>query len=76
MWEKGLPLLKELAHVYEERLFDYESLCQVLAMQEKFYKNILKQLRTEPEYFRVGFYGTAFPMFVRVSSYGFTEDKV
>ncbi|XP_073976678.1 dedicator of cytokinesis spg isoform X2 [Rhodnius prolixus] len=65
VWEKGLPLLKELAHVYEERLFDYESLCQVLAMQEKFYKNILKQLRTEPEYFRVGFYGTAFPMFVR-----------
>ncbi|CAB0010662.1 unnamed protein product [Nesidiocoris tenuis] len=65
IWEKGLPLLKELAHVYEERLFDYELLSKTLRMQAKFYDNIMHQLRLEPEYFRVGFYGTGFPLFVR-----------
>lgn len=67
MWEKGLPLLKELAHFYEERLLDYEKLGEVLRTQARFYDSILHQLRPEPEYFRVGFYGLAFPMFVRVS---------
>ncbi|KAL1116518.1 hypothetical protein AAG570_004990 [Ranatra chinensis] len=64
-WEKGIPLLKELAHVYEERLFDYEKLGEVLVTQARFYDSILRQLRPEPEYFRVGFYGATFPMFVR-----------
>ncbi|KAK0167462.1 hypothetical protein PV327_004857 [Microctonus hyperodae] len=64
-WEKGIPLCKELATLYETRLYDYRKLSQILIMQAKFLDNILTQLRPEPEYFRVGFYGLSFPLFVR-----------
>lgn len=67
-WEKGIPLCKELAILYETRLYDYAKLSHVLKLQAKFLDNILTQLRPEPEYFRVGFYGLSFPLFVRVSS--------
>lgn len=66
-WEKGIPLCKELAVLYETRLYDYAKLSHVLKLQAKFLDNILTQLRPEPEYFRVGFYGLSFPLFVRVS---------
>lgn len=59
-------MLKELSGVYEKRLFDYARLSAVLKTQSKFCDNILTQLRPEPEYFRVGFYGQGFPLFVRV----------
>ncbi|XP_066149763.1 dedicator of cytokinesis protein 3 isoform X2 [Euwallacea fornicatus] len=64
-WEKGIPLLKELANLYETTFFDYKQLSDILKCQAKFYDNILTQLRPEPEYFRVGFYGLSFPLFVR-----------
>lgn len=67
-WEKGIPLCKELAVLYETRLYDYAKLSHVLKLQAKFLDNILTQLRPEPEYFRVGFYGLSFPLFVRVST--------
>lgn len=64
-WEKGIPLCKELALFYEKQLFDYVKLSDILCTQAKFCDNILNQLRPEPEYFRVGFYGLGFPLFVR-----------
>ncbi|XP_023246842.1 dedicator of cytokinesis protein 3 [Copidosoma floridanum] len=64
-WEKGIPLCKELAGLYETRLYDYAKLSELLKTQAKFLDNILTQLRPEPEYFRVGFYGLSFPLFVR-----------
>lgn len=64
-WEKGIPLCKELAELYESKLFNYEKLSAILRNQAKFFDNILTQLRPEPEYFRVGFYGLSFPLFVR-----------
>nr|XP_018899728.1 PREDICTED: dedicator of cytokinesis protein 3 isoform X2 [Bemisia tabaci] len=64
-WENGIPLCKELADLYEHRLFDYQKLSSILQTQAKFCDNILHQLRPEPEYFRVGFYGLSFPLFVR-----------
>ncbi|XP_049823045.1 dedicator of cytokinesis protein 3 isoform X2 [Aethina tumida] len=64
-WEKGIPLLKELAHQYETVSFNYKGLSDILKNQAKFYDNILTQLRPEPEYFRVGFYGLSCPLFVR-----------
>ncbi|KAI4460497.1 dedicator of cytokinesis [Holotrichia oblita] len=64
-WEKGIPLLKELAILYETQLFNYRDLSTILKLQATFYDNILQQLRPEPEYFRVGFYGLSFPLFVR-----------
>lgn len=65
-WEKGIPLCKELAVLYETRLYDYAKLSHLLKLQAKLLDNILTQLRPEPEYFRVGFYGLSFPLFVRV----------
>jgi len=65
-WEKGIPLLKELGNLYETMFFDYKQLGDILRCQATFYDNILTQLRPEPEYFRVGFYGLSFPLFVRV----------
>ncbi|XP_058454302.1 dedicator of cytokinesis protein 3 isoform X2 [Malaya genurostris] len=64
-WEKGIPLCKELAMFYERKRFDYNRLSDVLIQEAKFFQNILTQLRPEPEYFRVGYYGTGFPSFVR-----------
>lgn len=52
--------------MYETQFFDYKSLSDILKYQAKFYDNILTQLRPEPEYFRVGYYGLSFPLFVRV----------
>ncbi|KAH8346884.1 hypothetical protein KR059_001528, partial [Drosophila kikkawai] len=64
-WEKGIPLCKELAQLYETRRFDYNKLSDILIQEAKFFQNILTQLRPEPEYFRVGFYGMGLPLFVR-----------
>lgn len=64
-WEKGIPLCKELADFYETRLYDYSKLAHVLRLQATFYDHILTQLRPEPEYFRVGYYGQGFPHFLR-----------
>lgn len=66
-WEKGIPLCKELAEFYETKRFDFDALSNILNLQAKFFQNILTQIRPEPEYFRVGFYGMGFPLFVRVS---------
>ncbi|RWS11389.1 dedicator of cytokinesis protein 3-like isoform X2, partial [Dinothrombium tinctorium] len=64
-WEEGIPLIKELSEFYETKLFDYYKLSSLLKTQARFLDNILTQLRPEPEYFRVGFYGMGFPMFLR-----------
>ncbi|KAH6928334.1 hypothetical protein HPB50_014410 [Hyalomma asiaticum] len=64
-WEEGLPLCKELATVYEGVLFDYEKLSTILRMHAQFLEHILRELRPEPEYFRVGFFGLGFPSFLR-----------
>ena len=37
--------------------------------QASFYEKILSELRPEHEYFRVGFYGQSFPLFLRVSAW-------
>lgn len=64
-WEKGIPLCKELANFYEKKLYDYAKLSGTLQTQARFFDNILSTLRPPPEYFRVGFYGMSFPLFVR-----------
>lgn len=59
-------MCKELAYFYETKRFDYNRLSDILIMEARFFQNILTQIRPEPEYFRVGFYGMNFPLFVRV----------
>nr|QGA73380.1 dedicator of cytokinesis protein 3 [Spodoptera frugiperda] len=63
-WEKGLPLLRELATLYEVKLCDYPRLSHCLRTHATFLDSVMEQLRPEPEYFRVGFYGKGCPLFV------------
>ena len=70
-WEHAIPLCKELAHIYEHKVFDYNKLSSILKRQASLYEKVISTsedtLRLDPEYFRVGFYGTGFPLFLRVS---------
>nr|XP_058959333.1 dedicator of cytokinesis protein 1-like [Pocillopora verrucosa] len=64
-WEYAIKLCKEIAILYEEQTFDFIQLSQILIKQAKFYDNIIKVVRGDPEYFKVAFYGLGFPTFLR-----------
>ncbi|XP_039295839.1 dedicator of cytokinesis protein 1 [Nilaparvata lugens] len=64
-WECALTICKELVKQYEEEIFDYHLLSELLRRMSSFYDSIMKQLRPEPEYFRVGYYGRGFPPFLQ-----------
>ncbi|XP_014208352.1 dedicator of cytokinesis protein 1 isoform X2 [Copidosoma floridanum] len=65
MWEAALSMCKELCVQYEEETYDYLQLSVLLNRMSKFYDSIVKQLRPEPEYFRVAYYGRGYPLFLR-----------
>ncbi|KAG5343195.1 DOCK1 protein, partial [Acromyrmex heyeri] len=65
MWECALAVCKELVSQYEEETFDYLQLSVLLIRMAKFYDCIVKQLRPEPEYFRVAYYGKGHPVFLQ-----------
>ncbi|XP_033191353.1 dedicator of cytokinesis protein myoblast city isoform X3 [Bombus vancouverensis nearcticus] len=65
MWECALAVCKELVTQYEEETFDYLQLSVLLTRMAKFYDSIVKQLRPEPEYFRVAYYGRGHPAFLQ-----------
>uniref|UniRef100_A0A0K8RVY7 Dedicator of cytokinesis 1 n=1 Tax=Crotalus horridus TaxID=35024 RepID=A0A0K8RVY7_CROHD len=65
MWEEAIVLGKELSEQYENEMFDYEQLSEVLKKQAQFYENIVKVIRPKPDYFAVGYYGQGFPTFLR-----------
>ncbi|XP_076471351.1 dedicator of cytokinesis protein 1-like isoform X3 [Babylonia areolata] len=65
MWEKGIELCEELAALYKEEIFDYSNLSKILKRQADLYDCILKMMRPEPEYFRVGYFGQGFPSFLQ-----------
>ncbi|XP_076759592.1 dedicator of cytokinesis protein myoblast city isoform X3 [Xylocopa sonorina] len=65
MWECALAVCKELVAQYEEETFDYLQLSVLLKRMAKFYDSIVKQLRPEPEYFRVAYYGRGHPAFLQ-----------
>ncbi|GFG33105.1 hypothetical protein Cfor_10663, partial [Coptotermes formosanus] len=65
MWECALAVCKELVTQYEEEVFDYMQLSCLLKKMSQFYDNIMKQIRPEPEYFRVAYYGRGFPAFLQ-----------
>ena len=70
-WEHAIPLCKELSKIYEEKVFDFDKLSAILKRQALLFEKVLSNsednLRLDPEYFRVGFYGRGFPLFLRVS---------
>ncbi|KAK2187560.1 hypothetical protein NP493_162g07017 [Ridgeia piscesae] len=63
-WEFGIPLCKELSQLYESKI-QYSKLCEILQTQAGFYSKILENHRPEPVYFRVGYFGQGFPLFLR-----------
>ncbi|XP_045614067.1 dedicator of cytokinesis protein 1 isoform X2 [Procambarus clarkii] len=67
MWEDALTLCKELVKHYEEVIINYVKLSELLTRMAVFYKNIMnpQNLRPEPEYFRVAYYGRGFPAFLQ-----------
>ncbi|XP_071866662.1 dedicator of cytokinesis protein myoblast city isoform X3 [Bombus fervidus] len=65
MWECALAVCKELVTQYEEETFDYYQLSVLLTRMARFYDSIVKQLRPEPEYFRVAYYGRGHPAFLQ-----------
>lgn len=65
MWEYAIDKCKELIEQYELETFDYERLSNLHRTLADFYDSIMKQARPKPEYFRVGYYGQGFPLFLR-----------
>lgn len=65
MWECAVSMCKELVRQCECETYDYIQLSSLLQRMSNFYDNIMKQLRPEPEYFRVAYYGKGFPSFLQ-----------
>ncbi|XP_058117001.1 dedicator of cytokinesis protein 1 [Anopheles coustani] len=65
MWECAIDLCKELAQQYENEVYDYLSLAELYKKMSLFYENILRTTRYESIYYRVTFFGTGFPEFLR-----------
>lgn len=65
VWECAIDMCKELAKQYENETFDYKSLSAIYVKLAELYEKILKVMRHESEYFRVGFYGLQFPEFLQ-----------
>lgn len=70
-WEFAIPMCKELAQIYEKQIFDYAKLAEILRKEAALFEKVISSsdegLRFDPEYFRVGFYGQGFPLFLRVN---------
>ncbi|XP_031352316.1 dedicator of cytokinesis protein 1-like isoform X2 [Photinus pyralis] len=65
MWECALKKCEELARQYKEETFDYEQLSELHKRMALFYEDIMRKLRTTPEYFKVAYYGRGFPIFLQ-----------
>ncbi|XP_019859385.1 PREDICTED: dedicator of cytokinesis protein 1 isoform X1 [Amphimedon queenslandica] len=70
LWEYGIEQSKEIAGQLESVTFDYEKLSQIHETISRFYMCILKEIRAEPMFFRVGFFG-GFPTFLKNKIYIF-----
>eukprot|EP00800_Vazella_pourtalesii_P012913 TRINITY_DN3023_c0_g1_i4.p1 TRINITY_DN3023_c0_g1~~TRINITY_DN3023_c0_g1_i4.p1 ORF type:complete len:841 (-),score=170.33 TRINITY_DN3023_c0_g1_i4:233-2755(-) len=68
-WEMGIILCKELGKQYEEETFEYLKLSDILQSQAQFYVKIIQELRFPRAYFKTGFFGKGFPLFLRNKSF-------
>ncbi|XP_065350993.1 dedicator of cytokinesis protein 1 isoform X4 [Cloeon dipterum] len=69
MWECALEVCKELVIQYEKETYDYVKLGSLHQRMAEFYQKIIEQIRPEPEYFRVAFYGRGYPAFLQNKVY-------
>jgi dedicator of cytokinesis protein 1 len=65
MWECAIEICDELRQQYSEEMYNYSQLPQLLKRMATLYEKILKDVRFEPEYFRVAFFGRGFPSFLQ-----------
>lgn len=65
MWESALIECEELAVHYKSHTYNYPKLSSLLNSMSKFYDNIMKELRTEPKYYKITYYGRGFPSFLQ-----------
>ncbi|KAH8388441.1 hypothetical protein KR093_006384, partial [Drosophila rubida] len=70
-WECAIDMCKVLAQQYEEEIYDYIKLAELLKRMAEFFEKILKELRHTSEYFRVCFYGRGFPRLLQNKVYIF-----
>ncbi len=54
-----------IALQYERETFEYQKLTDLLTKQVQFYSSIIKTTRDDPQYYRVGYYGLAYPHNIR-----------
>jgi len=59
-WENAIALMKQLIVQYEQVMFDYQKLADVLQQESTFYRKVIGVERFFSEYFRVGYYGKGF----------------
>ncbi|KAL9893363.1 dedicator of cytokinesis protein myoblast city isoform 3-T4 [Glossina fuscipes fuscipes] len=71
MWECAIDMCKILVQEYENEIYDYIKLAELLKKMALFFEKILKELRHTSEYFRVCFYGLGFPRFLQNKAYIF-----
>lgn len=71
MWECAIDMCKVLVEIYENEVYDYLKLAELLKKMAQFYEKILKELRHTSEYFRVCFYGLGFPRLLQNKTYIF-----
>ncbi|XP_065920842.1 dedicator of cytokinesis protein 1-like isoform X2 [Dysidea avara] len=64
LWECGIEQCKDLCKQHETVTYDYVRLAEIHHTISRYYGFILNELRADPEYFRVGFYG-GFPPFLK-----------
>lgn len=71
LWERAINLNKELIQQYEQITFEYDKISELYQKMSQYYQSIMKEVRPEPEYFRVAFYGRAFPKFFQNKEFVF-----
>ena len=69
LWEAGIEYCKQLSEQYENVFFDYTQLSKLMLRMSSYYDNIVKNVRLEPEYFHVTYYGNGFPVLFRGKSF-------
>eukprot|EP00834_Sanchytrium_tribonematis_P001136 NODE_25_length_41203_cov_0.917113.p1 type:complete len:1789 gc:universal NODE_25_length_41203_cov_0.917113:21120-26486(+) len=78
-WEKGISICKDMSAQYQNLSFDYKKLSGMLKREADLYLSILNKERYHSEYFRVGFFGKAWPVNIRNKLFiyrGFEFEKI
>ncbi|XP_065175778.1 dedicator of cytokinesis protein 1-like isoform X2 [Sycon ciliatum] len=65
VYEEAIPLCKELADQYELVTFQYKDLIPIYQRIADLFGKIVEEVRPVSEFFRVGFYGTKAPSFMK-----------